>query len=153
SGCGYPQPLEALKRALTNPDNAGFLRQDAMLIVVLVSDGDDCSAPSDSVVFDPLRADYLPFDRLRCTLAGVECGNPPHPPALNGMDDCSPRTGGGLYDLSRYEDFLFQAGHVKQDPNSVGLLLLSGPDSPVSLGMASTPSGNQLLPSCVVDPM
>ena len=42
-GCGYEQPLEAVRRALdgSNPDNAGFLRPAAHLAVVIVSDEDD----------------------------------------------------------------------------------------------------------------
>jgi hypothetical protein len=45
-GCEYKRPLAALRRAL-QPDmlagaNRGFLREDATLIVVVLSDGEDC---------------------------------------------------------------------------------------------------------------
>ena len=37
SGCGFEQHLEAVHRALAdNPANAGFLRDDANLAVILV---------------------------------------------------------------------------------------------------------------------
>jgi hypothetical protein len=72
-GCGFEQPLEATLRALwpaSDPaveflygashgdgENAGFLRDDSLLIVVVISDEDDCSA-RDPRVFMP--DDFLP---------------------------------------------------------------------------------------------
>jgi hypothetical protein len=42
--CEFTQPLQAMKRALTNNvANAGFLRENAYLVVVFVSAVDDCS--------------------------------------------------------------------------------------------------------------
>ena len=43
-GCPYLQVLEASYRALSNPppENAGFLRDDSLLVVVFLADGDDC---------------------------------------------------------------------------------------------------------------
>ena len=43
-----------MKRALdgSNPENEGFLRDDAFLAVIFVADEDDCSAFSRGV-FDP----------------------------------------------------------------------------------------------------
>ena len=54
AGCGFEQSLEAMRRALngSNDENAGFLRNDAVLAVVILSDEDDCSA-SDTTMFDP----------------------------------------------------------------------------------------------------
>jgi hypothetical protein len=44
SGCPFSQPLEAMRLALDhNPANAGFLRDEAYLAVVLITAGDDCS--------------------------------------------------------------------------------------------------------------
>lgn len=66
-GCGFEQPLEASLKALSKKDskvdfvqgaghadgdNAGFLRDNSLLVVVIVSDEDDCSA-SDYAAFDP----------------------------------------------------------------------------------------------------
>ena len=44
-GCGFEQPFEATRRALsgTLSANDGFLREEALLVVVFVSDEDDCS--------------------------------------------------------------------------------------------------------------
>lgn len=62
-GCGFEQPLEAMWKALSpsadqsfsretsghgNAENAGFLRPDSLLVVVLLSDEDDCSVPDSS---------------------------------------------------------------------------------------------------------
>src|SRR5206468_9681439 len=42
NGCGFPQPMAAVTRALANPANGGFLRANAHLAVIVLSDGDDC---------------------------------------------------------------------------------------------------------------
>lgn len=71
NGCGYEQQLESMWRALApsndnsfsgmttgqgNPSgyNAGFVRDDAILAVILVSDEEDCSSPDASrdVLYD-----------------------------------------------------------------------------------------------------
>jgi hypothetical protein len=86
-GCGFAQTLEAARAALVkagqtdppDPDNAGFLREEALLLVVFVTDGDDGSAPPDTDVFDPdLVARYGYEDRYsRQTRFGVVCGAVP----------------------------------------------------------------------------
>jgi len=44
AGCGFEQPLSAMRAALTNTTaNAGFMRASANLAVVVLSDEDDCS--------------------------------------------------------------------------------------------------------------
>jgi hypothetical protein len=64
NGCGLEQQLEAMYKALAPASerfsrssggqgsaggtNAGFLREDAILVVVVISDEDDCSIPDDS---------------------------------------------------------------------------------------------------------
>jgi hypothetical protein len=70
-GCGFEQPLEAMLKALWpagdsavefaegeghgGAENDGFLREDSLLIVIVVSDEDDCSA-SDNSIFEPAFA-------------------------------------------------------------------------------------------------
>lgn len=82
-GCGLEQHLESMKRALdgSNPENAGFLRDDALLAVVFLTDEDDCSA-SDAALFDPdpaLDAVASPLGPLsfRCTEYGIMCDGEP----------------------------------------------------------------------------
>jgi hypothetical protein len=67
AGCGFEQPLGAMDKALTvharpSGPNAGFLRPDAALGVLVISDENDCS-PINPSLFDPARGDDL---RLRC---------------------------------------------------------------------------------------
>jgi hypothetical protein len=42
-GCGFEMHLDAMRRSLENPANAGFLRPDAYLAVIFIADEDDCS--------------------------------------------------------------------------------------------------------------
>jgi hypothetical protein len=53
SGCGFEQQLESMRRALngSNGGNAGFLRDDAYLAVIFITDEDDCST-RDTQMFD-----------------------------------------------------------------------------------------------------
>ena len=61
SGCVYQQPLEAALQALTvhalpGGPNEGFLRNDTIVAIFFITDGDDCSAEAPSF-FDPSRHD------------------------------------------------------------------------------------------------
>ncbi|MFK7989018.1 MAG: hypothetical protein AB8I08_23575 [Sandaracinaceae bacterium] len=101
-GCGFEQQLEAMLKALSpsrpsddsppddrppvffgdtsghgDGDNAGFLRANSTLIVVMLTDEEDCSA-ADPGLFDPLDPDYRDTDlNLRCVR---------HPEALHSID-------------------------------------------------------------------
>lgn len=69
SGCPRQQPLAAIRRALDDqPRNAGFRREGAQLLIVIVNAGDDSSAEpvTDHVAFlDGAALDH------RLTLAGI----------------------------------------------------------------------------------
>lgn len=74
SGCGFEQPLAAMQAALTPPNsgssgcNAGFLRPDSILVLLFVTDEDDCSVrPEHPEMFDQDRTD-LGHPNLRCFL-------------------------------------------------------------------------------------
>ena len=91
-GCPFEQPLEAMRRALSmgpsaspftdaaqaaevRAHNAGFLREEALLAVVHISDEDDCSiTDAGKVLFEhrPDRQDgtYSANVNLRCGLHG-----------------------------------------------------------------------------------
>jgi len=57
-GCAFEQPLKAGKRALVDHRdgaNAGFLRPDSLLVVLFLTDEEDCSvAPGGERIFDPV---------------------------------------------------------------------------------------------------
>ena len=51
AGCGFEQQLDATVTAFTNGGNLGFVRSDALLAVILVTDEEDCTTPN-AEVFD-----------------------------------------------------------------------------------------------------
>jgi hypothetical protein len=154
-GCGFEQPLESVYRALHDPppENAGFLRDDALLVVFFVTDEDDCSMPADSDVPDPSNtsADYGPLLSYRCTHFGVSCNGMLMPNDNAGpFTDCRGATaaeGGKLFDPQRYIDFFTKPraeGGIKDDPGMVVLGSISAPASPVQSMLANpspTPPG------------
>jgi hypothetical protein len=85
SGCGFEQVLEATYRALHDdiPENRGFRRDDALLVVFFLTDEDDCSADDSSDVFSaPVvqPPDGLGYRRsFRCTRYGVAFDGPNGP--------------------------------------------------------------------------
>src|SRR4051812_14471737 len=73
SGCGFEQSLEAIRRALDdNPSNAGFLRDDAGLGVFVLTDEDDCSFKTSTLLGTDI-ATLGPLQSFRCTRFGVQC--------------------------------------------------------------------------------
>ncbi|MSP59616.1 MAG: hypothetical protein EXR72_04600 [Myxococcales bacterium] len=152
NGCGSEHVLEAVYAALHNKENQGFLRDDALLSVVFLTNEDDCSAPPDTDLFDGTKlAQYGANANYRCTRFGIVCGNPASPPPYaksNGpLLGCvpAPNPGGAgpgkLYDLSRYIDFLTKPaaqGGVKKDPFDVVLLGITAPPTPVEVILATS---------------
>jgi hypothetical protein len=161
-GCGFEHQLESVDRALTDPTiNAGFLRNGALLVVVLLTDEDDCSAPPDSTLFDPSSGgvgQYGTLHSFRCTQFGIRCDGK----ALDGnpidSSSCEPVTGGPLFDVKRYAD-LFGNNGVKSNGSDVLLVSLSAPPTPVVVNVTqpcidqvNTPSCPALGHSCAVSP-
>ncbi len=128
-GCGYEHQLESVYRALhdTPAENHDFLRDDAILAVVFVTDEDDCSAPLISDLFTGAialpPAGYGPKQSFRCTQFGIQCGDPlmSIPSGPNAWSHCDPTPGGGkLFDVSRYVTLFTKplgAGGIKADPD------------------------------------
>ncbi|MSP58756.1 MAG: hypothetical protein EXR72_00155 [Myxococcales bacterium] len=147
SGCGFEHPLESVYAALHNnlPENAGFLRESALLTVVFVTNEDDCSGPPDSYLYDKSRvAQYGFLSSYRCNRFGQVCGKPAMPPPYGDsggpLSGCAaaPNPGGAgpgkLYDISRYINFFtrpFTQGGVKLNPSDVLLVGLDAPAEPV----------------------
>lgn len=50
-GCEFEQPFSSALKALGRPDQSGFIRQDALLVVVVISDEDDCSIEDGPALF------------------------------------------------------------------------------------------------------
>jgi hypothetical protein len=119
NGCGYEQQLESMWRALAPSNNAtfsesgsgqggpagfnnGFLRDDAVLVVIVVSDEEDCSSPDQSrnLIYAPSSSNNKE--------ANVLCAR--HPEALHPIS----RYVDGLKSLKSpaYQDRIIFAGIV-----------------------------------------
>ena len=137
-GCGYEQHLRAMRRALTNPRNAGFVRPTANLAVVLVADEDDCSL-SDASLFDPNNGPALgPMASYRCTRFGIRC-DPDDPTVPHALAACGPRADSPYVDdVQPFVDFLTR---FKADPRMVMVSAIVADPSPVATEMRAPAAG------------
>lgn len=152
-GCGAEHHLESVYAALHNTkENAGFLREDALLAVIFLANEDDCSAPADTDLFDPDKfVKYGPGTSYRCTRFGVVCGDPPELPpggsSRGPLAMCAPAPNPGpgrLFDVSRYTTYFSQpaaSGGVKFDPADVLLVGIDAPEEPFETILAIAGSG------------
>jgi hypothetical protein len=143
-GCGFEQPLAAIQTALTNPANTGFLRDDALLVAVVLTDEDDCSAAPDLFVdpgAPPLAGSY------RCTHATVQCNEDLD--SIGVKTDCVAREDHPLIDS--FDDLEAALVAAKGgDPSKVMVATIAGPLEPFEVGHAGPdPTSLSLLPSCV----
>jgi hypothetical protein len=72
-GCGYEHQLQAIRLALSdlNPQNAGFLRPEAHLAIVILTDEDDCSGDPDATLYDTQPEGHS--NNLKCATLGHTC--------------------------------------------------------------------------------
>lgn len=152
-GCGFEMPLEAMYRALQPGVNPGFLRDDAYLAVVFVTDEDDCSTDEASLFGDPtagLDSPLGPFTSFRCFEHGVECDGDADPRAFGPRTGCRPRVGSPLIAIERYVSFL---KGLKPDPSLVIVSGIVGVDDAahtVVVGPDATePTRPAVRPSCI----
>jgi hypothetical protein len=167
SGCGFEHQLASVRAAFddafdpchvgtscTSELNAGFLRPDAALAIVLLTDEDDCSAPSNTMLFDPsettLGSELGPLTSYRCFQFGSLCDG-----ADPGRDPGSKlNCQVGTFEPNKPEHQLSAVGEfaaffkgLKADPRMVSISVLSGPPSPVVVSL--DPNGYpQLDPAC-----
>ncbi len=170
-GCGFEQQFGSIVRALDPqnaiPDNAGFIRPDAYLGVVMLTNEDDCSTPLDTHLFDDVSSTSAgAWGRLvsyRCTEFGILCGGqkPPHTlPAQTTQQETacvSAEDQGQLIKATDFESFLLGLKHG--DRSKLLVAALSGPPAPFAVstfesrssGPSRTdPTAPGLVPSCVV---
>ncbi|MCA9680238.1 MAG: VWA domain-containing protein [Kofleriaceae bacterium] len=131
-GCGFEQPLEALRLALSPSTtlNSGFLRDDAILAVVILSDEDDCSAFNPDLFTS--NTDVLgPRENFRCFEQGIECdGVDPHTEGVR--ENCVPRSDSPyITPIEEYVDFL---RGLKRSDNQLVVAGILGDASPVRIG-------------------
>ncbi len=139
AGCGFEQPLEAMVRALSGntPQNAGFLRENALLAVVIISDEDDCSViDTDMYDSDPsqdrIDSELGFLSSFRCFEFGVTC-DPDTPRVPGARNSCVPRQGSPFMDdVSEYADFL---KGLKDNPANIVVAGIVGAPSPVNVSL------------------
>ena len=125
AGSGFEMPLESMRRALLE-DVQGFLRPDALLAVIFVTDEADCSMDDDDLNWLATSgvAYWTHPDRLSsgaCWTAGVQCiGGPgvydtcePANMGRNGLPVLDPNEA-LLYPITRYVDTLTELAATKQ---------------------------------------
>jgi hypothetical protein len=133
TGCGFEQPFAALTRALgadgsaPPTENQGFLRPDARLAIVLVTNEDDCTPRTGVALFDTAASATLasplgPPTSFRCNEFGHVCdGSVPRRLAPNDMvgdmfsyDSCIPAEDAGM--LKNVAETVLQLRALKADP-------------------------------------
>jgi hypothetical protein len=155
-GCGFEQHLGSLKKALIgNPGNAGFLRPDAYLAIVIISDEDDCTA-ADPRIYDPspaLFGELGPLADFRCFEWGWECDEGTMARGPGQYSNCRPRTSSPY--LSHPDAFVEDIKSLKSDPEKIIVATLVGPrpqdaspprQTSVTINTSGVPA---VSPSCV----
>jgi hypothetical protein len=172
TGCGYEHQLASIDRALgadgSQPPstNAGFLRDDAYLGIVILTNEDDCSAPLDTQLYSLASggsneenvANALgPLADYRCNEFGHLCkgpsGNQIMPPLLppNGattldLTGCvSNDTSGGL--LTPVSKFVSDIKALKPDPdNQILVAAITAPPDPYTVAWLPPVPGQDTQP-------
>ena len=164
-GCGFEHQLGSIQRALGGDaggvpaQNAGFLRDDALLAIVIITDEDDCSAPDDTDLFDPgqtLVTDPLgPLDSFRCNEFGHLCDGVPPPRTMEASNlmNCQSNENGKL---TRIADFVQFFKSLKASPDDVIVAAITGPVTPYGVELHSvrnraagiTENEPRIIPSC-----
>jgi hypothetical protein len=148
SGCGFEHQLAAITRALgadgspPPAENQGFLRPDAFLVILLLTNEDDCSAPAGSNFYDTMTNETLASDlgpplNFRCNEFGHLC-NGAKPPRLapNGdvnakvtLDGCVSAEGAGM--LTPVATIVSQLRALKPFPDQqIVITAIAGPTTP-----------------------
>jgi hypothetical protein len=150
NGCGMEHPFGSMLRALgadghgAPPENTGFLRKDAWLAVVIITNEDDCSAPFESSVFDPASqhvSDPLgPLTSYRCNYVGHRCDGKKVPLQSGGtFKDCVSAEDGVLL---RVSDVVAGLKGLKADPSRILVAAIAGPPQPYVVTDDVTPTND-----------
>jgi len=127
-GCGFEQPLEAMKKALdpTNDYNEGFVREEAYLAVVLITDEDDCSATSPALFDDSqtgLNTTLGPLWSYRCFEFGITCDVNTRTPGQRHNCVARDDPAAMLHPMDHYTRFLTEL----KDPQMLVMAAIAGP--------------------------
>ena len=140
TGCGFEAPLEAMKRAVdgSRTENAGFLRDDADLGIIILTDEDDCSVRDPSLF---ALNDVGPGD-FRCQpMFAYDCDQPISATTAGTYTSCTTRVDSYLQTPQWYVDFLTTI----KDRSQIAIGLIAGdPTSTIQTGPISTPFSQAL---------
>jgi hypothetical protein len=145
-GCGFEHQLASVVRALgadgapPPAQNANFLRPDAYLQIILLTDEDDCSAPPNSELFDSTSVTVTdplgPLQSYRCNEFGHLCdGRPPPRQPMGEVDLSGTCVSAEDGRLLRVSDVVAELKHVKADPNKVFVAAITGPPNPYKVNI------------------
>jgi hypothetical protein len=158
-GCGFEHQFESVLRALgadggdAPTQNAGFLRDDAYLAVVLITNEDDCSAPPNSDLFSSdsstVDSPLGPLQSYRCNEFGHLCGGqkPPRQP-MGEVDLTGTCVSAEDGTLLRVSDVVAALKSKKQDPSKILVAAIAGPPAPykVALGPSQVKGDTSMWP-------
>jgi hypothetical protein len=160
-GCGFEHQLASMRAALEGCEqpggckqalNEGFLRRDAYLAVVILTDEDDCSAPPNSALFDTTSVGIGTLGSpasYRCFQYGVLCDGVDPGRADGPRSNCVPGNSSSdpSLQLSPVEEFANFLKRLKpQDERMVYLSVIAAPAQPVVVGSNNGTPG--MRPSC-----
>ncbi|HWU87853.1 MAG TPA: hypothetical protein VN253_11285 [Kofleriaceae bacterium] len=146
AGCGFEAPLEAMKRALDGrrPENAGFLRKGAFLVIVFLVDEDDASIGDPAFFAGPPQTS----DFRAQPLFAYQCDQPISATAGGHYTNCRVRTDSFLTPPASYFELL---STVTPPGRAVVALIGGDPRADISTGPLMLPNGTQplaLQPTC-----
>ncbi|HTR50102.1 MAG TPA: hypothetical protein VMJ10_05290 [Kofleriaceae bacterium] len=151
-GCGFEAPLEAMKRALdgTEPQNAGFLRDDAYLAIVILTDEDDASIADPSIFTLPEDSVGGLSDFRAQPMFAYTCDRPITTDVPATYTNCRVRTGSYLTDPASYPQFL---ATIKDPSQTVVAVIAGDPETTIQVGSLMIPGQPEsqspaLMPSC-----
>ncbi len=141
-GCGFEQPLHAVRRALdANPANTGFSRPEAGLGIVLVTDEDDCTV-GDAAMFTTSTTTLGPLQSFRCTRYGVRCevgGQTTDAMNMVGAkDECAATGASFLDDVAPYQQFLLSH---KVSATKLAVASIMAPSEPFAVELRALAGG------------
>jgi hypothetical protein len=151
-GCGFEQHIAAAERALVNPANAGFLRDNAYLGVIFIADEDDCSLSHYSLLADDStsRNNLGAVQSFRCTRFGVVCNqggqNSDQMNQVGVKGQCHPNDDSPY--LAKVNDLVTNLKAVKKnDPNKVIVAGIVGSLDQVAVELRTPPGEKTALPA------
>jgi len=152
-GCGFEHQIQSVVRALgADPafplpaKNAGFLRSNAYLAIILVTNEDDDSAPPVTPLFDTTSesvADpYGPLQSYRANEFGHLCDGAP-PPRTHAASfppgACVSAEDKGL--LIPLHTMIAELETLKTDPSTIFVAAIAGPPDPYNVILVPAPEG------------